>query len=136
MHATHSGAKDTLMSRTNLFFFLLEAQKLTIDTVQKSKPCSIEIQSPSPLGQLWISTHPASWVLEKNRPRPTAISLGPSSEEGTPFRVTNMTDSLQGQAGKRHLNTLFSPGRINRLGRTAYASVTQSKMLRKLLPYA
>jgi hypothetical protein len=31
----------------------------------------------------------------------------------------------QGQAGKRHLNTLFSASRINRLGRTAYASLTQ-----------
>lgn len=35
----------------------------------------------------------------------------------------------QGQAGKRHLNTMFSATRINRLGRTAYASLTQVCLL-------
>lgn len=37
----------------------------------------------------------------------------------------HVTDKIQGQAGKRHLNTMFSATRINRLGRTAYASLTQ-----------
>lgn len=35
------------------------------------------------------------------------------------------TDPIQGQAGKQHLNTGFSASRINRLGKTAYATKTQ-----------
>jgi large subunit ribosomal protein L35 len=42
----------------------------------------------------------------------------------------------RGQAGKRHLNTLFSASRINRLGKAKYTTKVQNTMLKKLLPYA
>ncbi|WVN87581.1 ribosomal protein L35 [Cryptococcus depauperatus CBS 7841] len=40
------------------------------------------------------------------------------------------------QAGKSHLNTLFSSSKINRLAKGVYVTKTQAKKLRKLLPYA
>ncbi|WVF66545.1 ribosomal protein L35 [Kwoniella sp. CBS 6097] len=40
------------------------------------------------------------------------------------------------QTGKAHLNTAFSTARINRLAKQVYTTKTQSKLLRKLLPYA
>ena len=43
---------------------------------------------------------------------------------------------LQGKAGHSHLNVTKRPGRINRLGATAYATHTQAVQLKKrLLPY-
>jgi ribosomal protein L35 len=44
------------------------------------------------------------------------------------------TDS-KGKAGHKHLNASKAPGRINRLGATAYSHGSQSSKLRKLLPY-
>ncbi|KAF8579835.1 hypothetical protein K439DRAFT_1358670 [Ramaria rubella] len=41
----------------------------------------------------------------------------------------------RGKAGHKHLNSCKSPGRINRLGLTAYSHGSQSSKLRKLLPY-
>src|ERR1700722_27418 len=41
----------------------------------------------------------------------------------------------QGKAGHVHLNVVKRPGRINRLGQTAYSTPTQTACLKKLLPY-
>src|ERR1700731_4982831 len=42
---------------------------------------------------------------------------------------------LQGKAGHVHLNVVKRPGRINRLGKTASSTPTQTSLLEKLLPY-
>ncbi|GFZ44551.1 hypothetical protein JCM24511_02274 [Saitozyma sp. JCM 24511] len=46
------------------------------------------------------------------------------SHSGTKKRFFPTASGL-GQAGKQHLNTGFSASRINRLGKTAYATKTQ-----------
>ncbi|AAW41106.2 hypothetical protein CNBA4660 [Cryptococcus deneoformans B-3501A] len=40
------------------------------------------------------------------------------------------------QAGKSHLNTPFSPSKVNRLAKGVYVTNTQAKKLKKLLPFA
>lgn len=45
-----------------------------------------------------------------------------------------MRANVQSQAGKQHLNTGFSGSRINRLGKTAYTTPSQTKTIRRLLP--
>ncbi|KAG0224542.1 hypothetical protein BGW41_005056 [Actinomortierella wolfii] len=40
------------------------------------------------------------------------------------------------KAGKRHLNTGMDRGRLNKAGKSAFATNQQSKHLRRLMPYA
>ncbi|KAH8088577.1 hypothetical protein HD553DRAFT_306736 [Filobasidium floriforme] len=42
----------------------------------------------------------------------------------------------RGQAGKQHLNSSFPSWRISRLGRTVYSTATQTRTLKRLVPYA
>ncbi|RXK42669.1 ribosomal protein L35 [Tremella mesenterica] len=52
------------------------------------------------------------------------------------FSVTATGLFKRHRAGKQHLNTGKSAGKINRLGLTTYATPSQAKRLRRLLPYA
>ncbi|WVQ82891.1 ribosomal protein L35 [Cryptococcus sp. DSM 104549] len=40
------------------------------------------------------------------------------------------------QAGKSHLNTPISASKINRLARATYTTRTQTKLIKKMLPFA
>ncbi|KAF8510857.1 hypothetical protein JB92DRAFT_2813491 [Gautieria morchelliformis] len=59
------------------------------------------------------------------------------SHSGTKKRWSSLPNGLfkRGKAGHKHLNATKAPGRINRLGATAYSHGFQSSKLRKLLPY-
>ncbi|KAI9633226.1 uncharacterized protein MKK02DRAFT_39205 [Dioszegia hungarica] len=100
-------------------------------------PLPLRLPLPAPLAHL------APTSVSLSIPSRTFSASAPAADKlkshsGTKKRFFRTASGLfkRAQAGKRHLNTLFSASRINRLGKTRYASPTQAKMLQKLLPYA
>ncbi|GMK58768.1 hypothetical protein CspeluHIS016_0602100 [Cutaneotrichosporon spelunceum] len=64
---------------------------------------------------------------------PVAQLLKSHSGAKKRFRLTGGGVYKRAQAGKQHLNTGFSGGRIARLGKTAYTTPSQTKTIRRLL---
>lgn len=96
------------------------------------------VAGPSRLSRLAITS---AWVAAPDTSRSLSTSaalLKLKSHSGAKKRFTSNSTGLfkRSKAGKQHLNTGFSAGRINRLGLSVYVNPTQAKRLRRLLPYA